>query len=160
VKKLLCLSVVVVVAAITATAAAADSGMTMSLGAPKLSSRVAISVPVTVSCSPFDPSLTLFSEGAGVSVEQASGTAIAHGFGFVNSYNFGSGFTPLFLCDNAGHTVTVNVLADTTGPPFHGGPAVFSASAGASAGLSCGPGCFYNTVNESASFGPASLTMH
>jgi hypothetical protein len=160
VKKLLCLSVVVLVAAVTASAATADSGMTMSLGSPNLLSRVAVSVPVTVSCSPFDPSLTLFSEGVSVSVAQASGTAIAHGSGFINSFSFGSGFTPLFPCDNAGHTVTVNVFADPTGPPFHGGPAVFSASAGASAGLSCGPGCFSNTFSETANLGPTTLTMH
>lgn len=137
-----------------ATAQAQD--MTMSLGTPSLVSRVAVTEPVTVSCSAFDPSLTLFAESVTVGVNQASGRAIAHGSGsyFAN---------PLFACDGSQNTVQVVVAADTAGPPFHGGPAVFTASAGAAAGTPCpwGGGCFTNPFeNASATAGPTSLNLH
>lgn len=157
-RKTLCLSVVAVLAAIWASAAAADSGMTMSLGTPNLLSRVAITVPVTVSCPSFDPSLILVGESVTVSVAQASGTAIAHGSGSAS----GSG-SSLFPCDGAAHQVTVNVPANTAGPPFHGGPAVFSAFANAEAGIPCFPGstnCFFITAFQGAGVGPTTLTMH
>jgi hypothetical protein len=51
-------------------------------------------------------------------VEQASGTKIASG----------SGFLPALTCDSAPHTYAVSVLANASGPPFHGGQAVASAS--------------------------------
>jgi hypothetical protein len=154
-RRVLCLAVVATAA--LASTAAADSAMTMRLGTPDRQAGVLIVVPVIVSCSPFDPSLTLFSESVSVSVEQASGKAIA----------FGSVFTSrslpqplLFPCDDAEHTVVVNVLANTAGPPFHGGHAVFSASASAQAGVSCGfPGCFFNIVSQTASFAPTPIAM-
>jgi len=141
-----------------ATAATAQAA-TISLGAPSLSGRVAITEPVTVSCSPCDPSLTLFGEGVNVSVEQASGRSIARGSGFAG------GFVPnlLFACDDSQTTVPVTVLADTIGPPFHGGTAVVSASASASAGTPCFPGstnCFFNSTSQSASTGPTTLHLH
>jgi hypothetical protein len=72
-----------VTAVLAATAAAAQAGINVKIGQLSLSARVAISVPLTVNCSPFDPSLTFFATDAGVSVEQASGQAIAHGTGNV-----------------------------------------------------------------------------
>jgi hypothetical protein len=75
------LPVAALVLACGATAATAQAA-TISLGTPSLSGRVAITEPVTVSCSPFDPSLTLFQESVNVSVEQASGRSIARGSGF------------------------------------------------------------------------------
>jgi hypothetical protein len=159
-RKILCLSVVALAAAILASTAAADTGMTLGfVGTPNLSSRVSINVPVTVSCPPFDPSLTLVADSVSVSVEQASGRAIAHGSGDA----FGGVSAPLFPCDGAEHNVTVNVLADTAGPPFHGGPAVFSAFANAAAGIPCFPGsttCFIITAFQGASVGPTSLNIH
>jgi hypothetical protein len=136
------------------SAAGTAQAMTISLGTPSLTGRVSISEPVTVACTPFDPSLTLFAESVNVSVEQASGRSIARGSG--------SSFTS-FPCDGNQYTIPVGVLADTAGPPFHGGTAVFTASAGASAGTPCGfsPGCFTSPFDsQSASEGPMTLGMH
>src|ERR1700751_5426599 len=90
------------VVACATTASAADA-MTVSLGTPSLTGRVAITEPVTVTCSAFDPSLTLSSEGINLQVEQASGRAIAHG----SASSFG--FLPnlLFPCDGSQSTVPI-----------------------------------------------------
>ena len=154
-RRLLCLAVLAI-AGLASTAAPANSAMTMRLGTPDLQAGVLIVVPMTVSCSPFDPSLTLFSEIASVSVEQDVGRRIAFGSGFITQ------FLPqplLFLCDDTEHTLVVNVLANTAGPPFKRGLAVFSALAGATAGVSCGPGCFFNTVSQQGSFGPTPIRI-
>jgi len=80
---------ITVVMAITAGAARAAIGI--AVGDPTLSTdRNSISVPVTVSCSPFDPSLTFFSASAAVSVEQAVGRQIATGFGSVGGFMGGT----------------------------------------------------------------------
>jgi hypothetical protein len=156
-KKILCAAAVAAAAAALVAGAASAQAMTLSFGKPTLSARVAITVPVTVTCSPFDPSLTYFSGGVSVAVEQAAGKAIAHGFGSA------SGSLPnlLFPCDDSQSTVPVTVLADPSGPPFHGGQAVFSAFGSAWAGISCGfPGCYYNQVEQGGSAGPTTLTVH
>jgi hypothetical protein len=57
-------------------AAAANADMQMTVGAPTLGGKVLITVPLTITCSPFDPSLTPISSSAFVSVEQASGRSI------------------------------------------------------------------------------------
>lgn len=147
-----------VVIAVAATAGAAQA-MTVSVGRPALVGRVSIRVPLNVACSPFDPSLTLFSEGASVGVEQPAGTSIAHGTGFVGS------FLPdlLFSCDDSQHTVNLPVTADPAGPPFHGGPAVFNAYASAAAGTPCYPGstnCYSYSASQAASTGPTKLNLH
>ena len=155
-RKVLPFAALVLACGVTAATAQAT---TISLGAPSLSGRVAITEPLTVSCSPFDPSLTLFSEGVNVSVEQASGRSIAHGSGFAGSFLP----TLMFACDGSQNTVPVTVLADTGGPPFHGGTAVISASASASAGTPCFPGstnCFFNLTSQSASTAPTTLHLH
>lgn len=150
--------VAVATAAIFAATASAAPAMTLRIGKPALSGRVSITVPLTISCSPFDPSLTLIETTADVSVEQASGTGIARGSGEA----FGDilyGPTA-WLCDGTDQTVPVTVLADPAGPPFHGGPAVFWASAFAVGGTICGPNCLEEQANQSASAGPATITMH
>jgi hypothetical protein len=154
-RRLLCLAVLAI-AGLASTAAPAESAMTMRLGTPDLQAGVLIVVPVTVSCSPFDPSLTLFSEIAGVSVEQAVGRTIAFGSGSIMQF-----LPPTFLfqCDDTEHTFVVNVLANTAGPPFKRGLAVFTAFAGATAGVSCGPNCFFNTVSQQGSFGPSPIRI-
>jgi len=68
------------------TAAVASGGTTMTVGSPTLSGRVLITVPLTITCSPFDPSLTFFSASGAVSVEQAVGRQIATGFGSVGGF--------------------------------------------------------------------------
>ena len=67
--------------AVCSAAAASAQAMTISLGEASLSGRVAVTEPVTVSCTPFDPSLTLVGESINVTAEQASGRSIAHGTG-------------------------------------------------------------------------------
>jgi len=142
------------------TAAVASAGMRMTVGSPTLSGKVLITVPLTITCSPFDPSLTLISSGAFVSVEQADGQAIAHGFGSVGGSMGASQIA--YSCDNTPQSVPVLVQANSSGPPFHGGPASFTISAGAVAGIPCSfyPGCFTNIVFQSASLGPTILNMH
>ena len=148
-----------VAASLGCTALAVSSGaaqaMTVSLGSPSLTSRLLVTVPVTVTCSPFDPSLTVFSESIGASVEQASGRAIAHGF--TQQLVFSVPAT-LFTCDGSATTIPVQVPADTSSVPFHGGNAIVSASAGASAGTCFGTSCFGNT-SQFASVGPVSVRI-
>jgi hypothetical protein len=145
--------------AVCAATASAANAMTISPGKPSLTGRVAITEPVTVTCSAFDPSLTLLSENVTVQVEQAVGKAIAHGSGSAES------FLPalLFPCDGSNSSVPITIYADTTGPPFHRGKAVFTVSALAGASTPCFPGsttCFTNpTAVQSASTGPIALSM-
>src|SRR5436190_6521373 len=141
-------------------AAAANADLTMTVGSPTLGGKVLITVPLTITCSPFDLSLTPISAGAFVSVEQASGRSIAQGFGLVGG---SMGFPQIaYNCDGTAQKVPVLVQANPSGPPFHGGPASFTISAGANAGLPCSfyPGCFTNVMGQSASFGPAILNVH
>jgi hypothetical protein len=115
--------------------------------------------PVTVTCSPFDTTLTLDSESINVQVEQAAGKAIDHGSSFT------SGFTPtlLFPCDGSQSTVPITIYADAAGPPFHPGKAVFTETASAGAATPCFPGsttCFTNpSAIQSAGTGPTALAM-
>jgi autotransporter translocation and assembly factor TamB len=145
--------------AVGATASAA-SAMTVSYGSPQLVGRVSINVPLKVTCSPFDPALTLIGTGAGVSVEQAAGQGIAVGSG--STFNM-AGPNLAYTCDGTEQTVNVSVLANPSGPPFHGGQAVFNASANANAGQPCFPGstnCFTNIITQSATTGPTQLHLH
>lgn len=141
--------------------AASASGLTAGASDGSLTSRVAMTVPLTVSCGgPFwDPNTQqLIDEFVVLNVEQASGREIARGNAFIRVQ------IPqplLFQCDGSNVTIPVSVLADPTGPPFHGGAVVVSGSVGADAGTSCGfPGCFFNVVNESATFGPQTIRVH
>lgn len=147
------------VSAVLVSTAAAAQGMTASIGTPNLIARVFVEVPVTVSCPPFDPSLTHYASNVEVKVQQASGRQVAQGVGSVN------GFFPnvLIPCDGTEYTVTVPVLASPSGPPFHGGPAVFSATVTAQAGTPCFPGstdCFFGGGGQFAIVGPTAVNMH
>jgi len=139
-----------VVAAVSAATAIAAQAMTITLGQPSLSAKVAITVPVTVSCAPpSNPSLPLSSAFVSVSVEQAAGKQIAHG---VASLNFmGGPVPPPFTCDGTDQALNVTVLADPSGAPFHGGQVVVSASGSVSFGFIEG---------QSASVGPTALHLH
>ena len=146
--------------ALAPAAASASGGITASAGQGSLTGRVAMTVPVTVSCSAFwDPATQqLINEAVFVSVEQASGNQIARGSGTVPAPM--SGMLP-FPCDGSTTTIPVSILADPTGPPFHGGTAVVTGQASAAAGTSCGfPGCYYNFVGASGSFGPQQIKVH
>jgi hypothetical protein len=145
------------VASLLAGSTSAASAMTMSLGEPSLTAKVLVSVPLTVSCAPFDPSLTPFSSSAGVSIEQAVGKSIARGSGSLfTSYPAALAFP----CDNADHTVAVDVVADPAGPPFKRGAAVVRGSVFTSAAQQCGPTCFFNFTSQSATVGPTAMKIH
>ena len=149
--------VVAITIAASTAAATATPALTISLGQPDLQAGVLITVPMTITCSPFDPSLTFFDSSAFVSVEQASGGRIARGSGGTGSM---TGNSIAFPCDGTPNAVSVTVLADVNGPPFHGGRAAFTVSARALAGISCGPGCFFNIQSQTGSVGPVVLNMH
>jgi hypothetical protein len=108
-------------------------------------------------CSPFDPALTLFNSTVIVSIEQANKQRIAFGSGSVGGF---MGTSPIaFPCNDTAATVSVNVLANANGAPFKKGKAAFTATAGATAGIPCGPGCFTNLVSQTASTGAMILDM-
>jgi len=138
-----------VVTVLAATAGAAHAGMSLSLGQPDLQAGVLVAVPATVSCSPWDASLTPASSSISVNVEQAVGkNAIAHG----SAELFGGQNTEiLFPCDDSPHAFTLNVLADPSGAPFRKGQAVLTGFANAAAGTSCGPGCIFGFVFQNTS---------
>jgi hypothetical protein len=147
------------VTAVTATAflgstAAAQAAMTISLGQPDLTAKVLVTLPVTVTCSPFDSTLVLFQSQLAVSVEQAAGQRIARGFR--------SAFNAVPACDGTPYTTDVAILADSLGPPFHGGRAVFSATASATAGTPCPffPGCFTTPFATQSANVVTMLNMH
>jgi hypothetical protein len=148
---------VVVGTTLAGTAAAAQASMTISVGKPVVSSRVSIKVPLTVTCSPFDPSLTFFGALAGVVVEQASGTRIAHGEGSVSGF-LGLSTVP-WACDGSNQIVFVTVVADPSGAPFHGGKALLAAGATSFAGVPCGAGCFITTTTQDVQTGWITVTM-
>jgi uncharacterized protein (DUF2141 family) len=124
------------VALVAPAAAQADPGVTVVIG-PKatLQSRVLLTVPITVACDPLGDYFVM----SYVSVEQASGTQIARG----------SGDIATVTCDSAPHTYSVSVLADSAGPPFHGGQAVVFASVN----------IFGSLGGEGGSAGPQSVSV-
>jgi len=127
------------VVAITAGAARAAIGI--AVGDPTLSAdRGSISVPVTVSCSPFDPSLTTFTTLVSVTVQQGTNN-VAQASG---ARSAGYPTAMVFTCDGASQTVMVTATADPNTAGFHAGPASVSVFARAMAGIPCPdrPLCF------------------
>ena len=138
---------ITVVVAITAGAARAAIGVTV--GEPTLAAdRSSIAVPVTVSCSPFDPSLTTFSTLVSVTVQQGDGDS-AHASGVASA---GYPSAMVFTCDGTSQTVNVTAVADPSTSPFHPGPAMVSVVARAMAGIPCPdrPLCFGFIDTQSA----------
>jgi hypothetical protein len=129
---------------VVATTSAAFAGATLTIGTPKLLDRVIVNVPLAVTCDVGNPSSVFFPPF--VTIEQAAGKQIATGTGTASVPSL-----PFTVnCD--GITVisfVVPVLAAASGPPFHGGPAVITASFSVS-----GPG-----GSESASVGPVSVRL-
>ena len=115
------------------------SSYSIDVGTPKVSkSRVAVSVPVDVTCPELDPSYTLVIQIITVEVRQALGGRIAHGSGSAIGTSSGE---LLVVCDGTAQTVNVSVLADVSGPPFRSGWMTVTASAEFSAGVEQEPGC-------------------
>src|SRR3954471_18786140 len=104
--------------ALAAAAAPPAHAMTVRLGQPNLTARVSIALPVFVTCTPFDPGVTLNTESVNVTVEQAVGKQIAHGFGGFMAFNAPGGPPLPFACDGAEHEIPVTVAADASGAPF------------------------------------------
>jgi hypothetical protein len=140
------LTIAAVTCGVLASAPAAAQAATIELGTPELVGKVAMRVPVTVSCSPLDPSSFLSSQHLIVSARQARGKEIAGGSVML----FGSGSSRLFPCDGSAHALTADVFADAGGPPFHSGRAVLSGSVHVSA---------FPTGSQSASAGPVEVRV-
>ena len=140
-------------------AAAMASTFTLSAGAPSLTDRTLVTLPVTVSCS-IDPAVAnfIFDESISATVQQPAGRSFATGTGVL----FGYQANPVFLCDGSTKTVTVAVLADPGGPPFHGGPAILSVGVSVIAGFEAFPGCGCGpiTFSDASNLGPQSVTLH
>jgi hypothetical protein len=134
----------------------AASDITLTIGSPSLSkSRVAVTVPLTVTCQPLDPTFDLVIETVTARVDQAAGQRIATG----SASRTGSP-SELFACDGASHIVAVTLLADTSGPPFHGGQASVLASVEVQAGVeTCGPGCGSIYYDVTATAGPVDRNL-
>jgi len=141
--------------------AVSASSVSISAGPGALTGRVALTIPITASCSGtfWDPSTQeLFDEFGVVNVEQASGQQIARGSATFNASLPGP---LLFQCDGNSVTFPVTVLADPSGPPFHGGTAVVTGFLNLNAGTNCGfPGCYFNIVGLSSSLGPQQIKVH
>lgn len=124
------------VAAGLAVPAAAQSEVTITVGATgTLQSRILVTVPVQITCSPIEVALG----DTGGSIEQAAGREIAHGGGAAD--------LPItaIVCDGTPHPASFTFLADFDSPPFHGGDAVVIV------GVTL---CDANFVCESGSSGP------
>ena len=90
------------------------SSYSIDVGSPTISrSRVAVTVPVEVTCPELDPSYTLVSQSIAVSVRQAVHGKIASGLAFANG---SSSRELLVVCDGTAQTVNVTVLANPSGP--------------------------------------------
>jgi hypothetical protein len=145
-------------ALLPATALAADFGLTV--GSPSLTARTLINVPVTVTCS-IDPSVAtfIFDESVDVNVQQAAGRSFATGAGSVSGSQTNS---LAFPCNGTPTRLNVAVLANPGGVPFHGGPAVISASMTVIAGYESFPGCGCGPINvwQTFSANPQTVTLH
>ena len=143
------LALLAAVVVVTMTAGAARAAIGITVGEPTLSAdRNSITVPVTVSCSPFDPSLTTFSTLVSVTIQQGNDTS-ARASGAVSA---GYPSAMVFTCDGTSQTVTVTAVADPSTSPFHPGPAMVSVVARAMAGIPCPdrPLCFGFIDTQSA----------
>jgi hypothetical protein len=155
-RKTLVLSAVAVAALVMAAAASA-AAPTIRLGDAQLIGKVAITVPVSVSCAPPEGDRVLQTTSLSVSVQQAAGKEIAYGSGFVGGFN-----SMAFTCDGSEQTVPVTISANPSGAPFHGGKIVVTASAFASTAEPCFPGatdCFTNFASEGATIGPVAVHL-
>ena len=132
--------------------------MTTTLGAVDLLGRVALTLPLTVTCDAPSPGLAIAGQSVSVLVEQAAGKEIARG----SATLVGFSPTPLFPCDGTPASLSVSVLADPAGPPFHGGRAVVRVTVTSEAGVPfpCCPGSFMGPFErQTAIVGPAVVRL-
>jgi hypothetical protein len=125
------------------------SSYSIDVGSPTVSrSRVAVTVPVDVTCPELDPSYTLVIQSIAVSVRQAVHGKIAHGLAIANA----SPGERLVVCDGTAKTVNVTVLANPSGPPFKNGWMTVTATGSFSAGVEFEPGCGCGSILVEESF--------
>ncbi len=140
------------------TAMASTFGV--SFGSPKLTARTLVTLPVTVTCT-IDPSVAtyIFDESITAFIQQPVGKSFATASGGASGY---SGGTLAFPCDGSTTTVMLSLLANPSGPPFHGGPAIVTASLSVTAGFESFPGCGCGPITffQNASAGPSAVTLH
>ena len=148
---------------LTVVSAAALAGsaraVTATVGEPDLVGRLAITVPVTLTCDAPSPGLVIMSQSLVVRVQQAAGREIARG----TAQLFAFSSRLLFPCDGTEATILVDVVADPAGPPFHGGPALVTGSVRAEAGVPfpCCPGSFTGPFEtQSADLGLVEVRIH
>ena len=145
-------------AAATATPANAATN-TISVGSPgTLTNRLLITVSVTIVCDPLPN--TPDESGAVVSLQQAAGRSVNTASGRVDNA-FSGPNAPFLTCDGVTqNTVVIQAVPDSGSGPFHGGPALVSASFFYETGISCGPGCFEPTNDEGGSTPWLSISLH
>jgi hypothetical protein len=78
-----------------------------------LKSRIVATVPAQITCGPLD----VYIVQQAATIEQAAGQEIARGNGFADQ--------PI-VCDGTPQPNSFTFLADSSGPPFHGGDAAVS----------------------------------
>jgi hypothetical protein len=130
-----------------ATAGEALAAIGISVGDTRLSANhSAITVPVTVSCSPFDPTLTVFTTEVSVTVEQGPNGRASGGV------SAGYPGAMVVACNGTAQTVTVTATADSTASHLNPGPATISVFVRARAGIPCPdrPLCFGSVDTQSA----------
>ena len=122
---------------------------TITIGPVTLTDRVLVTVPVTVVCDPLGTVTDQFQNSLSVSVTQASGQAVATGSLDILTVS------PqlIFTCDGVTQNhVVADVFPAAGSPPFHGGPAIISASFGVFD--------FATQTGEGGSTGNLSVTIH
>ncbi len=122
---------------------------TITIGPATLTARVLVTVPVIVVCDPLGTASDTFDQAVSVMVTQASGRAVATGQGGAEA------ISPqfIFTCDGVTQNhVVVDVLPSQGSPPFHGGPAIISASFGVFD--------FATQTGEGGSTGNLAVTIH
>jgi hypothetical protein len=130
-----------------AVPASAAAAVTITLPArADLAAKILVTVPVTVTCGPYEQ--TLDSTSVSVAIEQATSKGIAHGSAFRGGF-----MDPTFAltCDGSAHVYPIAVTADPAGPPFKSGSAIISGTAGA---------FFDCCTGETASAGPQPIKLN
>jgi hypothetical protein len=114
------MAVMVALLPLTATA----SGMSLGVSHATLHARIEISFSFKVDCPMPAVGDSVAFESWDVSVEQAAGTGIASGSSADDAQSPG----PLpFQCTSLNVRFPLDILADTSGRPFHKGPAIVTA---------------------------------
>lgn len=144
---------------IMGASAASATTNTITVGSTAtLTSRLLISVPVTVVCDPLTDSF--IDASVSVNVQQANGRQIANASGTVLATEF-SGATNFLTCDGVTqNNVVVQATPNPGSPPFHGGPALVTASFTVEYGIIF-PGCCFQVTNSDSGSSPiTTVSLH